>query len=128
MGAPRSNSAAAWRRARRGSLSWGVGGGEFSRVGAARATRRHFLPATRAQFRRKGADLFDQSGQRLAVGIVGGRGGGLLEQFAEAADFAVRMRKQAGDLGLQRAGVDDLAQRGVGAKRQQVAGNIESTS
>ena len=47
------------------------------------------------------------------------------ELLAELADLGELAGEQARDLGLERAGVDDLAERGVGCERQQVAGDVE---
>ena len=54
-----------------------------------------------------------------------GAGRGLAEPFAQLADFGVGARKQAGDLGLERASVDDLAERGIGGQRKKITGHVE---
>jgi hypothetical protein len=61
----------------------------------------------------------------LGVDVPGGAGGGFAELEAEVADFGDGVGEQAGDLGFEGAGVDDLAERGVGGQREQVAGNVE---
>ena len=57
--------------------------------------------------------------------VPGGAGGGGAELLAERANLGELAGEQAGDLRLEGAGVDDLAERGVGGERQQVAGDVE---
>ena len=57
--------------------------------------------------------------------VPGGRCGGGLELFAERANLGEFAGEQAGDLVFEGAGADDLAERGVGGERQQVAGDVE---
>ncbi len=64
----------------------------------------------------------------LAGGVAdvpGGLGGGGAELLAERANLGELAGEQAGDLGFEGAGVDDLAERGVGGEREQVAGEVE---
>ena len=52
----------------------------------------------------------------LRLGVPCGTGRGLAKLLAQLADFAVRARKETGDLGLQGACIDDLAKRGIGGQ------------
>ena len=49
----------------------------------------------------------------------------LAQLDAQVADLGGGMGEQAGDLGFQCAGVDDLAERGVGGERKQITGHVE---
>ncbi|MND04106.1 hypothetical protein D3C83_242340 [compost metagenome] len=44
--------------------------------------------------------------------------GGLLQQFAELANFTVSVGEQTGDLSLKRARIHNLAERCVGRERE----------
>ena len=61
----------------------------------------------------------------MGVDVPGGSGGGFAELDAQIAHLGGGMAEQAGDLGFQGAGVHDLAERGVGGERKQVAGHVE---
>ncbi len=71
----------------------------------------------------EGGGGFD--GRGGGVGVPGGGGGGVAEFFAEGADFGEVAGEEAGDLGFEGAGVDDLAERGVGGEGEEVAGDVE---
>ncbi len=64
---------------------------------------------------------------RAGFGVVqaGVRTRGVAEFVAEGADFGEVAGEQAGDLGFEGAGVDDLAERGVGGEGEEVAGDVE---
>ena len=70
-------------------------------------------------------ELCDECGRGSGIDIPGGAGGGVAELCAQIAHFGEGMREEAGDLRFERAGVDDLAEGGVGGERQQVAGDVE---
>ena len=72
-----------------------------------------------------GGEFLDKCGGGLGVDVPGGTGGGIAEFEAQVADFGGGVGEQAGDLGFKGAGVDDLAEGGVGGQREQVAGYIE---
>ncbi len=59
------------------------------------------------------------------VQVPGGPGGGFAQLVAQGADFGGGVGEQARDLGFKGAGADDLAERGVGGQRKQVAGDVE---
>ena len=61
----------------------------------------------------------------VGVQVPGGAGGGFAQLFAEQADLGGGVGEQARDLGFKGAGADDLAERGVGGQRKQVAGDVE---
>ena len=70
-------------------------------------------------------ELCEESVSGASVDVPGGAGGGFAEFCTEVAHFGEGMREQPGDLGFERACVDDLAERGIGGERQQVAGDVE---
>ena len=51
--------------------------------------------------------------------------GAAAQLVAEGADLGELAGEQAGDLGLEGARVDDLAERGVGREREEVAGDVK---
>ena len=71
------------------------------------------------------ANLVDEGLAGRGVDVPCRAGGGVAQFLAQVANLGEGMGEQAGDLCLEGAGVDDLAQRGVGGQRQQVAGNVE---
>ena len=71
------------------------------------------------------ADLFAEHLRGAVLNVPGGFGGGDAQLFGELADLGELAGEQARDLRLQRAGVDDLAERGVRRQRQQIAGHVE---
>ena len=73
----------------------------------------------------KGGDFALQFVQFFGVDVPGRARGGVAQALAQLADFGIGTRQQARDLRFERAGVDDLAERGVGRQRQQVAGYVE---
>ena len=70
-------------------------------------------------------ELVDEGLGGLGVEVPGGAGGGFAELCAEQADLGGGVGEQARDLGFEGAGADDLAERGVGGERKQVAGDVE---
>ena len=69
--------------------------------------------------------LFNKGGAGLGVDVPGGAGGGFAELDSQVAHLGGGVGEQARDLGFQRAGVHDLAQRGVGGQGKQVAGHVK---
>ena len=59
--------------------------------------------------------------------VPGGFGCGCAELLADLADLGELAGEQARDLRLERAGVDDLAERGVGREREKVASDVEGS-
>ena len=59
------------------------------------------------------------------VQVPGRAGSSFAELFAEEANFSGGVREQAGDLSFERAGADDLPERGVCGEGQQVPGDVE---
>ncbi len=57
--------------------------------------------------------------------VVGGFLRGAPQQFSQAPNLRMRVRKQARHLRLQGARTDNLAQRSVGRKRQQITRKVE---
>ena len=72
-----------------------------------------------------GCQLFDEGRAGLGVDVPGGAGGGFAQLAAQVAHLGDGVGEQAGDLGFEGAGVDDLAERGVGGQREQVAGHVK---
>ena len=111
---------------RRVSISYWLGSAYFTSVGrdpdfAQQVPARRASPSSGDD----SANLLDQLSQRVLVHVVCRRVAACFSSSPKLADFLVGMRKQVRDLVLERAGVDDLAQRGVGRQRQQVAGDVE---
>ena len=70
-------------------------------------------------------DFLVQAGEVFGVEVEGWAGGGLFEFFAEVADLGGGVGEEARNLGFKGAGVDDLSERGVGGKGEQIAGYVE---
>ncbi len=102
----------------------------FGVYGTTKVMPRHFLHCRICvNTTRKGGlergEFGNEGAGGLGVDVPGRGGGGFAEFCAEEADFGGGMREQAGDLGFKSAGADDLAERGVGGEREQVAGDVE---
>jgi hypothetical protein len=65
-------------------------------------------------FWRHRADLGHQRAQRFFVRVISRRNRCLFQQPSQIADFLMRLRKQVRNLAFQRAGIDDLAEGGIG--------------
>src|ERR1700674_3426466 len=59
-------------------------------------------------FGRYGANLGNQGAQRFFVRVVGRRNRRLFQKRPKVTDFLMRLREQVGNLGFERAGIDDL--------------------
>ncbi len=70
-------------------------------------------------------NAFPEARSGVALNIPGWPGGGVAELDAEVANLGKGAGEQTSDLGFEGAGVDDLAERGVGGEREQVAGNVK---
>ena len=80
----------------------------------------------------RGDSVFDEGGGSadgpgVGVGVPGGRGGGVAELVAEGADLGEVTGEEAGDLGFEGAGIDDLPEGGIGGEGEEVAGGIEGS-
>ena len=69
--------------------------------------------------------FFDECRTGLCVHVPCRAGGGFAELEAQVTNLGCGVREQAGDLGFEGAGVDDLAERCVGSQGEQVAGDVE---
>ena len=66
-----------------------------------------------------GGSFVDKRGGGLRVDVPCRAGGGFTQLDAQVANLGDGVGEQARDLGLKGAGVDNLAERGIGGQRQQ---------
>ena len=71
-----------------------------------------------AQFWTDPTNLLNQVFQGFLVRVVRRLDRGFLQQVAQIADFAIRMRQQMCYLAFERASVHNFAERGVGCQRR----------
>ncbi len=94
-------------------------------MGAVLTGRRKASWARRAAIGIEGGDLFAENLGGTVLNVPGRLGGGGAKLFAELTDLGEVAGEQAGDLRFERAGIDDLAERGIRGKRQKVASDVE---
>ena len=81
--------------------------------------------STVAQRRMRAAQSLPQLGHLARMHIPRRAGAGGAQPLAQLAYLGVLIAQQPAHLGLQRARIHDLAQRGVGRQRQQIARHVE---
>ena len=69
--------------------------------------------------------FIDESLGRPGVEVPCGTGGGVTQLCAQVPNLGGGMGEQARDLSFEGAGAHDLAERGIGCQRQQIAGDVE---
>ncbi len=103
----------------------GVGAGVLDESGSGFDFAKEGLLEGGGEFGVGDAGVFDEGAGGGVVDVPGGAGGGGAELFAECADLREGAGEEAGDLGFEGSSVDDLAERGIGGEREEVAGDIE---
>ena len=69
--------------------------------------------------------FFSKSCGGLAIHVPSRAGGGFAKLDSQVAHLGNWVREQAGDLGFESAGADNLAKRSIGCQREQIAGHVE---
>ena len=103
----------------------GVGLGVFDQGGSGVDRAGEELGGLQPKFGAEGGDFGLEGRELVGVEVPGGAGGGIAEADAEVADFSDGRGEEAGDLGFKGAGVDDLAEGGVGGEGKEVAGDVK---
>ena len=102
-----------------------VGLGVFDQGGRGADLAGEELAASAARAGSAAASLSTKAAAAWALTFQAGPVAASRSFTAQVADLGDGVGEQAGDLGFEGAGADDLAERGVGGQRKQVAGHVE---
>ena len=102
-------SRAACRNSRRVSISYGIRIGILDQSGSHAHFAQQFLLGSRAEFRTDSLRICSTSSRsESSFTLYAGASGGLLQRFAQIANFPMGVREQMRNLSFERARVDDF--------------------